>query len=171
MGGYIRELRAQVGSRCLFVPGVRALILNAAGEVLLQRRADSGRWGLPGGAVELGESAFEALVREVYEETGLTVMEAEPMALYSGAHQRFTYPGGDEVQCFALAFIVREFSGEPRPDGREGTELRFWPPGGLPHDLVPIHAATLHDLAGYRGRFILSDGKPPGHGEPGPERG
>ncbi|HQP31994.1 MAG TPA: NUDIX domain-containing protein, partial [Deltaproteobacteria bacterium] len=77
-------IRSLVGKRCIFVPGVRALILNERGEVLLQRRRDSGLWGVPGGAVEIGETAFEALKREVREETGLEVMEAEPMALYSG---------------------------------------------------------------------------------------
>ena len=171
MEPYAAMIRSLVGKRCIFVPGVRALILNERGEVLLQRRRDSGLWGVPGGAVEIGETAFEALKREVREETGLEVIEAEPMALYSGEHQRFAYPNGDEVQCFAVAFIVRKYLGEPHPDGIEGAELRFWPLAALPEDLVPIHVATLRDLEEYRGRFLLSDVKTSGRGLSGRGRG
>ncbi|WP_431957627.1 NUDIX domain-containing protein [Nocardia lijiangensis] len=39
----------------------------------MQRRTDDGQRGLPGGAIELGESAASAVVREVAEETGLRV--------------------------------------------------------------------------------------------------
>jgi 8-oxo-dGTP pyrophosphatase MutT (NUDIX family) len=46
---------------------------NRYGHVLLVRRADSGNWELPGGRVELGESAQIAAVREVKEESGVTV--------------------------------------------------------------------------------------------------
>jgi len=92
------------------------------------------------------------------------VLSAEPMALYSGPQQRFTYPNGDEVQCFAVAFIVREWKGVVRPDGVEGTQARFWPRTGLPGNLLPVHVETLADLERYRGRFLLSGGNEEGRG-------
>ncbi len=153
---YTGMIRSLVGHACIFVPGVRALIVDDQGRVLLQRRSDTGCWGLPGGSVELGETALDALRREVLEETGLTVVSAEPMALYSGPEQKFAYPNGDEVQCFAVAFIVRQWKGVPRADGIEGTQVRFWPRDRLPGDLAPIHVETLADLERYRGNFILS---------------
>jgi mutator protein MutT len=55
------------------VPAVSAVVVNEAGDILLQRRSDNGFWALPGGAVELGESAGQAIVREVKEETGVDV--------------------------------------------------------------------------------------------------
>ena len=152
---YANTIGSLVGKRCIIVPGVRALVLNTEGDILLQLRTDSGLWGLPGGSVELGETVLEALKREVLEETGLTVISAEPMALYSGLHQRFTYPNGDEVQCFAVAFIVREWEGRPCPDGKEGTQVRFWPRTRLPGNLVPVHIETLADLERYHGRFLI----------------
>ena len=156
MNSYLQSIRELVGSRRIFLPGVRAIIVNEAGEVLLQHRTDTGQWGLPGGSVELDESAIDALKREVAEETALKLLQAEPMALYSGPIQRFAYPNGDEIQCFAVAFIIRRWEGQPRPDGVEGSEVRFFPLAQLPADLHQIHRQTLEDYGKYDGTFLLS---------------
>jgi len=156
MGPYLESLRSRVGSERILLPGVRAIVLNDRREVLLQRRTDVAFWGLPAGSVELDETALEALSREVLEETGLEVRQAEPMALYSGPSQRFQYPNGDKIQGFAVAFIVRDWSGKPKADGEEGSEVRFWPLDALPEDLVSIHAETLKDFKHYDGSFMLS---------------
>jgi mutator protein MutT len=163
MGPYLKSLRSRVGSQPILLPGVRAIILNEREEVLLQRRTDMALWGLPSGSVELDETALEAVKREIREETALDVCQAEPMALYSGPSQRFQYPNGDEIQCFSIAFIVRDWTGEPRADGEEGSEVRFWPLDALPEQLVSIHARTLSDFRQYRGGFMLP-------GEPEMER-
>jgi len=155
MNDYVRTMRDLVGSRRIFAPGVRAILLNEAGDVLLQRRTDMPVWGLPSGSVELDESALDALEREVAEETSLRVLEAEPMALYCGPSQRFTYPNGDEIQCFAVAFIVRRWEGQPRADGVEGSEVRFFPLSKLPEDLAPVHRQTLEDFGRYKGTFLV----------------
>ena len=157
MGPYLQSLRSRVGSQPILLPGVRAIILNERGEVLLQRRTDMDLWGLPSGSVELDETALEALAREVFEETGLEVRQAEPMALYSGPSQRFAYPNGDELQCFSVAFIVRDWTGQPKADGAEGSEVRFWPLDALPENLVGIHRDTLTDYDRYEGHFVLPD--------------
>ncbi|MBN2325677.1 MAG: NUDIX domain-containing protein [Candidatus Omnitrophica bacterium] len=153
---YIANLRTRIGAECIHVPGVRAIILNNQGEVLLQRRTDMDLWGLPVGAVELDETAQEAVRREVLEETGIVVQTIEPMALHTGPSQRFQYPNGDQVQGFAITFIIRSWTGRPEADGVEGSDLRFWPVESLPPDMVPIHAQTLNDYMTYRGNFIVS---------------
>lgn len=153
---YIKKIRPLVGHERIFNPGVRAVILNEQGEVLLQRRIDTGGWSLPAGGVELGETAFTALQREVLEETNLKVLDAEPMALYSGLSQQFEYPNGDQIQGFAVAFIVRRWTGEPCADGDEGSEVRFWPLDGLPEDLPARHHETLNDFKSYNGKFIIA---------------
>jgi 8-oxo-dGTP diphosphatase len=53
--------------------GADALVRDALGRVLLVRRADDGRWAMPGGWVDPGETPEQAVVREVAEETGLRV--------------------------------------------------------------------------------------------------
>jgi len=156
MNDYLKNIRKLVGSGCIHLPGVRAIILNEAGEVLLQRRKDMPLWGLPAGSVELGETALEAIKREVVEETSLQVIQAEPMALYSGSNQRFTYPNGDEIQCFSVAFIVRQWKGQPQPDGVEGSRVSFFPLSELPEDIVAIHKQTIYDYESYDGTFFLA---------------
>ncbi|MCU0599521.1 MAG: NUDIX domain-containing protein [Desulfobacterales bacterium] len=153
---YLQEIRKLVGAARLFVPGVRAVITDKTGDILLQRRTDSGLWGLPGGSVELDETVLEALKREILEETSLNVIDAEPMGVYCGPGQKFVYPNGDQVQCFAIAFIVTKWSGHPQADQMEGSETRFFPISYLPENLVPIHRQTIVDYTQFKGKFLLS---------------
>lgn len=155
MNDYVKTMRSLIGHRPMLMPGVRALILNAREECLLQRRTDMPCWCLPSGGVELGETGLEAIKREVAEETSLVVLEAEPMGLYSGRGQTFAYPNGDQVHCFSIAFIVRRWQGEPRADGVEGSELRFFGATDLPDDLAPLHRPTIEDYQTYQGKFLL----------------
>ena len=58
------------------VPCVGAIIKDGAGRLLLIQRGhepETGRWSLPGGRIEPGESDEQAVVRETREETGLRV--------------------------------------------------------------------------------------------------
>ena len=48
-----------------------AAIINADERILLIRRADNGLWAMPGGVLEVGETAAEGVVREALEETGV----------------------------------------------------------------------------------------------------
>lgn len=60
-----------------FVPCVGGLVYDPSGRLLLVQRANDpgrGRWSVPGGRVEPGETDTEALVREMAEETGLVVV-------------------------------------------------------------------------------------------------
>ncbi len=58
------------------IVGVGAVVLNGDGHVLLVKRAHEplkGEWSLPGGGVEIGETLEAAVVRELFEETGLNL--------------------------------------------------------------------------------------------------
>ena len=69
---------AQTANKQRPTPTVGALIYNALGQVLLVRTDKwSGKWGIPGGKIEYGESAENALRREIAEETKLVISDIE----------------------------------------------------------------------------------------------
>jgi mutator protein MutT len=57
------------------IPGVGAIVVGEQGILLIRRDKDPGKglWSIPGGIVEVGETQQEAILREVEEETGITV--------------------------------------------------------------------------------------------------
>ena len=64
--------------------GCSAVLFDVNREkVLLTRRADNGRWCLPSGGVEPGESVTEACIRETLEETGLRVRVKRLTSVFS----------------------------------------------------------------------------------------
>ncbi len=95
---YVKWLRQFIGHDKILLNGTAALIRNDRGRVLLQRRSDNGLWGFPGGAQELGESAMDALVREVREEVGLDVAPKRLIGIYTSPLFDKVYPNGDQAQ-------------------------------------------------------------------------
>jgi 8-oxo-dGTP pyrophosphatase MutT (NUDIX family) len=152
---YIKTLRSLIGNTKIIIPGVRALILNDRGDVLLQKQTLFGSWALPHGCVDVGESVLQALEREVREETGLVVVRAVPFGLYTDPKYSVTYPNGDQVQTFTVAFLVDEWTGEPHPDGDESTDLGFFGLDDLPEPIYPIHVDTIRDFRGSHRALIV----------------
>lgn len=156
---YIQNVRRFIGHEPLITPGVRAIIRDSAGRLLMQRRGDFGTWGLPAGGMELGESVYAALAREVAEETGLRVIRATPFGIYSDPSYAVTYPNSDQIQPFTLAFLVDEWSGEPVADGDETLQLTFFPLDAPPPDeqVHPPHRKPLRDFQQFiaDGNFIV----------------
>ena len=155
MTDYIRTLRARIGHMKIVIPGVRGILVDEQRRLLLQRRADSGHWGLPAGVVDVGDSVLDALSRELREETGLTVVRAELFGLYTEPRFSVVYPNGDEVQTFTVAFLVREWSGSLSADSDEVVDVRFFPLDALPENLYPIHGETIDDYRSFDGRTIV----------------
>lgn len=95
--------------------GCSAIIFDATREkVLLTQRTDNGRWCLPGGGMEAGESAAEACEREVWEETGLKVGVKRLIGVYSNPNQLVVYPDGNKVFMVVLSFEAQIIAGQPR---------------------------------------------------------
>lgn len=80
--------------------------------ILLTRRADNGQWCLPSGGVESGESIREACLREVQEETGLTVNLVRLIGIYSSPNVLVQYPDGNQVQIVSLCFEAKIQGGQ-----------------------------------------------------------
>lgn len=108
--------------------------------LLAQRPADkiwAGYWEFPGGKVEAGESAHDALVRELREELGIEVVTAYPWLT-----RVFTYPHATVRLRF---FRVTEWRGEMHP--HEGQQFSWQRPGELTvHPVLPANAPILRAL-------------------------
>lgn len=152
---YIHELRKKIGHMRVVVPGARGIVLDETGRLLLQQRSDTGHWGLPAGVVDVGDSVYDTLCREVLEETGLTVRSADLFGLYTDPRFGVVYPNGDEVQTFTVAFLVREWSGNLSADSSEVRAVRFFRLDALPDNLYPIHRETIDDLRSFSGSPIV----------------
>lgn len=103
----------RIGKQAKLPPSCSGVAFNAARDkVLLTRRADNGRWCLPGGAMDPGESAVECCAREVLEETGLMVNVGRLVGLYSDPHIVYEYQDRNRVQGLTLTFEVEPIGGE-----------------------------------------------------------
>lgn len=131
-------------------PSVAAIIRNAEGHVLLQRRSDNGLWGLPGGSVEIGESVTTAVVREVREETGLAVTVDRLVGVYSDpAFQVFRYKDGNVVHYINTLMTCR-IAGGVLQTCDESLELKFFDPACLPRDMLDTHRIRVTDAVANR---------------------
>lgn len=129
----MRWLRSHVGQAMVLVPAVTALIRDAEGRILLMRRSDDGQWDLPGGAIDPGEAPAQALVREVWEETGLCVVPERIAGLFGGGTGfRSTYPNGDEVEYTDLVFLCRIAGGSLTSHDGEASDFRWVAPAEMP---------------------------------------
>jgi 8-oxo-dGTP diphosphatase len=92
---YVASLRKHVGNGLVMLPSACAVVVDDGGRVLLGRRADTGNWSLPAGAIDPGEQPADAAVLEVYEETGVHIAVER---LAGVALREVTYPHGDVCQ-------------------------------------------------------------------------
>jgi ADP-ribose pyrophosphatase YjhB (NUDIX family) len=102
-----------------------AVIIERDDRILLGKRADwtrsPGKWSFPSGFVERGEVVEKAAIREVQEETGMTIEVGPVLGALSET--------GDPVVL--LLYTAISATGEPAP-GDDLTELAWFSPAGLP---------------------------------------
>jgi 8-oxo-dGTP pyrophosphatase MutT (NUDIX family) len=129
---YVSDIRRLVGSKPIVLVGATIIVLNDKGEILLNRRSDTGTWGIPGGSMELGEELEETAARELYEETGLRLKKARLVDVLSGEKCYFKYPNGDEAYCVICLYEAIKVEGQIWMNDDESTELGFFSFGKLP---------------------------------------
>jgi 8-oxo-dGTP diphosphatase len=126
MSPYMRNLRAVWGRGRLLVPSVSGIVRDSAGRILLVQQRDDGVWSTPGGAIEPDETPADAVVREVWEETGLSVVPRRLFGVFGGPTFVVHYPNGDETQYVSCMFECEIISGVLQADGDETQHVRFW---------------------------------------------
>ena len=143
-GGYPVLFRMALDERINHIPfiqtGAALIIRNENGEILLQKRADRNKWGLPGGCQELGEDLRVTAVRETYEETGIKLepKEIKLIDTLSGNTRKNNYPNGDIVYnntSLYLADIKNEMISNFKFDS-ETKQLKFFNIKDISEDIM-----------------------------------
>lgn len=118
-----------------------AVALTSDGNVLLIERGWDpfmGRWALPGGHVDKGETSLDASVRELEEETGITVPADDLRQVGT-----FDAPGRDPRGRYVSVAYTATLPTPVQPTaGDDATAARWWPLTALP-DLAFDHADIL----------------------------
>ena len=146
---YISNMRKVVGHDLVMTVGCGILIENDKGQVLLQKRSDTGEWCVPGGALEPGETYKEAASREVFEEVGIKVDEddLQLFGLYSGDDREIHYPNTDVVYSLSVIFKCDRYSGTISDEDSEVLEHRFFDKKDIPSELFGADARPILDWA------------------------
>ena len=108
------------------------LVYNDNHELLLNLRSDTHTWGIPGGAMELGEDLKETAARELFEETGLKAESFDLLTVLSGKDFYFKYPNGDELYSVISLWRAKGVTGELHINDGESFELQYFDLNNLP---------------------------------------
>ena len=109
-------------------------------QIVIHQRTDNQRWGLPGGAMEIGESIGKCAIRECYEETGLTIHLIGVSSIDSDPETNSIcqYPDGNVIQYCNVTFIGSIISGTLRKS-EESIHLKWCSTNNLPDGFLPLH--------------------------------
>ncbi len=146
----------RIGRSAPLVAGCAAIIWDPSrGKILLTRRSDNGRWCLPGGRMESGESAAEACAREVFEETGLRVRVTRLIGIYTSPDFVIEYADGNRFQIVAMSFEAEVIGGE-LVLSIETTEYGYFTPAQIKSmDLVEHHVQRIADAVANRREAVI----------------
>lgn len=115
------------------VEAVGGVVENPRGDTLMILR--NGRWDLPKGHLERGETPIEGAMREVREETGLTRLETGEMVV---ATLHFYRLGDDWQMKHTRWYAMRNDGEQTTPQQEEGITRAEW----IPRDVLQEHVAT-----------------------------
>ena len=138
----IEPLRASVFSRPTPIVVGDAAVINDKGQILLVQRADNGKWAMPGGALEVGETPAEGVAREALEETGV---HCRAISLVGVFDSRFCGTTGRH-HLYQFVFLCEPSSQEgiePPSHAIEVLDKGWFPEDGLPEDIDPGHKSRI----------------------------
>lgn len=138
------------------VPASNLLVVNSAGEILLQQRRDTGQWALPGGKQEIGETPSQCAVRECEEETGILAEITGLLGVYSDPNHLIEYLSDGEVrQEYEVTYLGRPISGAPTIND-EASAVRWIDPTAL--NAYDVHPTMRRQIDDYlTGRYPVAD--------------
>ncbi|MFG3051929.1 NUDIX hydrolase [Kitasatospora sp. NPDC048239] len=133
------------------VPAASVVVVDADGQVLLQRRTDNGQWALPGGVMELGESLAQCGIRETLEETGIHIEITGIVGTYTNPGHVFAYDDGEVRQEFSICLLGRPVGGTLRVSS-ESHEVAWFSPAET--DALPMVPSIRKRISDWRSGSI-----------------
>jgi 8-oxo-dGTP diphosphatase len=120
---------------------VDGILIEHGSILLIQRRHPpfQGTWALPGGFVEYGEKTEDAVIREMFEETGLKIKIRGFLGVYSDPHRD---PRGHTV---TVAYLIERVDGALNA-GDDAMSAKFFKMNELP-ELAFDHASIVKDAS------------------------
>ena len=129
---YISNMRKYIGRQPMLSAGATAVVIKD-NKILLNLRSDTNTWGIPGGAIELGETLEETATRELKEETNLDCNSFILLNVFSGKDFYFKYPNGDELYSVVALYLANDVSGELKITDGESFKLDYFSKDNLPN--------------------------------------
>ncbi len=138
----LEPLRASVFARPTPVATGDAAVIDEEGRILLIQRADNGKWAMPGGALEVGETPAEGVEREALEETGVPCRAVSLVGVFDS---RFCGSlSSHHLYQFVFLCEPLEAGGSEEPSHAvEVMDAGWFPEDGLPEDLDPGHVTRI----------------------------
>jgi len=135
-------LRATIFSRPTPLSVGDAAVIDDEGRILLVRRADNQKWAMPGGALEVGETPAEGVVREALEETGV---ESRPVALVGVFDSRLCGTSSRH-HLYQFVFLCRPLDGQEMGEASHAHEVldaQWFSEDALPGEIDPGHVSRI----------------------------
>lgn len=152
---YIREMRKNIGHAPLMTTACGVIIENSRGEILLQQRKDNRKWGLPGGAMEIGEKYINAAKREVFEEVGIKIENLCLFGIYSGEDRIIVYPNNDICCVTSIVFKTTEYKGKILQETDETLRHIFFNRDTLPDEINEFDKRYIEDWKRNAAEIII----------------
>lgn len=128
------------------------LVLNEKDEILLVKNPVKG-WEFPGGIVENGETVPQALIREIREESGVTVNIIKIVGIYSNTKKRKGYHGVKEIPTIVnIDFICQYVSGD-LTTSNESLEVKWFTKEGAVAIVNPRQKVRLQKMLSGKAGF------------------
>jgi ADP-ribose pyrophosphatase YjhB (NUDIX family) len=131
--------------KAAYVAGASAVVTSASGQILLVRHSYKAGWSTPGGFLNRGEQAADAVVREVWEELGLRVSPFDEPVVVLRSHDRI-------VEFVQQVRLIDEAAGaRVKSMSAEIDDARWFDPHDLP-ELAKVTRRALEELDAVRER-------------------
>ena len=134
----LESLRVPIFSRPSPLVGGDGAVIDDAGRLLLIQRADNGKWAMPGGLLEVGETPAEGVAREVFEETGVQCQAVALIAVFDSRLWGTTFP----LHMYQFLFLCKPLNGKNTSAPTTPLEVQnieWFTEDALPDNIDPGH--------------------------------